>query len=104
MNSTKVIGRRQNSTAVGCDVGGSELDAAVGDRVIAAMRTARTETTLSIQQAALCLGISASTAYRLAEKGRFPVAILRIGGQYKVPSRPLLQALGHGLDDKEAQR
>ena len=103
MSSTKVI-RRRSSTMVKGDDLGTKREVGIEDPSIAAISAARTDLTLSIQQAAVCLGISTSTAYRLAEQDRFPVAILRIGGQYKVPSRPLLQALGHRLDDEEAQR
>lgn len=89
MSSTKVIRRRESSGKSG----GSSWSGA-DETSVAAWSAARNELTLSIQQAALCLGISTSTAYRLADQNRFPVPILRVGGQYKVPSRPLLQSLG----------
>jgi predicted DNA-binding transcriptional regulator AlpA len=51
---------------------------------------------LSLQQAAHKLGIHRSTAYELAKKGppwgahgHFPVPVLRVGEQYKVPREQL---------------
>lgn len=44
---------------------------------------------LTVPQAAKRLGISTSMAYRLIERGDFPVPVLRIGRLIKVPRKPL---------------
>jgi len=50
--------------------------------------------TLSITQAAVVLGLSDRTAYELARQGRFPVRVLRVGQQYRVPGADLRRLLG----------
>ncbi|NLU81620.1 helix-turn-helix domain-containing protein [Rhodococcus sp. HNM0569] len=42
------------------------------------------------------LGISRTTAYKLARAGDFPVKILRFGTTYRVVTADLLDALGEG--------
>ena len=51
-------------------------------------------TTLNIEQAAKMLGISKSAAYVAARTNSLPVATLKIGGRYVVPTKPLLDLLG----------
>lgn len=46
----------------------------------------------SLEEAATFLGISRSTAYRLARSGRFPVRVVEVGGR-RVVSIEALQAL-----------
>lgn len=46
--------------------------------------------------AARALGISKSTAYALAQKGEFPVRIVKIGSRYVVPTADLRALLGMG--------
>lgn len=50
--------------------------------------------TLDIVTAGRMLGIGRTTAYHLARYGQFPVPVLRIGGNYRVPTTPLLTLLG----------
>lgn len=45
-------------------------------------------------------GISQSTSYRLARKGRFPCAVRRVGRSYRVNRTDLLRSLG--VDPREA--
>jgi hypothetical protein len=47
-----------------------------------------------LQTAADILDLPRSTAYDLAHAGQFPVPILRAGSRYRVPTAPLLAALG----------
>lgn len=56
--------------------------------------------TVSLREAAKLLGVSNSTAYAAARNGSFPVPVLKIGGRYAVPAKPLLDALG--LDELPA--
>ncbi|GAA2655586.1 helix-turn-helix domain-containing protein [Paractinoplanes durhamensis] len=39
------------------------------------------------------LGISRNTAYRLARHGAFPLPLIRVGAQYRVPTAALITAL-----------
>lgn len=39
------------------------------------------------------LGISRNTAYRLARHGAFPLPLIRVGVQYRVPTAALIAAL-----------
>lgn len=39
------------------------------------------------------LGISRNTAYRLARRGAFPLPLIRVGAQYRVPTAALIAAL-----------
>ena len=50
--------------------------------------------TLDIVTAGRLLGIGRTTAYQLARNDNFPVPVLRIGASYKIPTAPLLEALG----------
>jgi excisionase family DNA binding protein len=53
--------------------------------------------TVSVELAARLLGVSRSTAYALARQGALTdaVPVLRLGGRrYRVPIRPLAEALG----------
>lgn len=50
--------------------------------------------TVDVPTAADMLGISARQAYALIREDRFPVPVLRLGRSVKVPTRPLLDALG----------
>jgi hypothetical protein len=52
------------------------------------------EPTVSIVKAGELLGIGRTVAYQAAQEDRFPVPILRVGSQWRVPTAPLLQALG----------
>jgi hypothetical protein len=47
-----------------------------------------------LQTAADILDLARSTAYDLAHADQFPVPILRAGSRYRVPTAPLLAALG----------
>jgi hypothetical protein len=50
------------------------------------------------------LGIGRTRAFELARRGEFPVPVLRVGLTYRVPTAPLLKALGVdvGRDDQPA--
>ncbi|WP_024795892.1 helix-turn-helix transcriptional regulator [Tomitella biformata] len=50
--------------------------------------------TTDLQTAARALGIGKSTAYALAQKGEFPVRVIRMGSRYVIPTRELLDLLG----------
>jgi hypothetical protein len=50
--------------------------------------------TTDVATAGEILGIGRSKAYELAKSGEFPVAILRIGRRYLVPTNRLLHLLG----------
>lgn len=47
-----------------------------------------------IQTSNRALGISNSAGYALAQKGEYPVPVLRAGGRYIVPTAGLRAALG----------
>lgn len=48
---------------------------------------------ISLTEAATLLGVGRTTAYKAAREGTFPVPVLRVGGRYVVPTRPLLDCL-----------
>lgn len=50
-----------------------------------------------LRTAAKALGVSKSTAYALAQKGEFPVRVVRIGSRYVVPTAELRSLLGLGV-------
>lgn len=50
--------------------------------------------TTDLVTAGSVLGLSKNTAYRLAEACDFPVRLLRLGAQYRVPVADLLRLLG----------
>jgi hypothetical protein len=56
-------------------------------------------TTVSVEVAGALLGISRTTAYRLASCGEFPVAVLRVGRQLRVPTALLADLLGLRSDE-----
>jgi hypothetical protein len=46
-----------------------------------------------LRTAARILGLSANTAYALAQRGAFPVTVIRAGGQYRVSVPAILAVL-----------
>ena len=60
-------------------------------------------TTVSVEVAGALLGISRTTAYRLVSCGEFPVAVLRVGRQLRVPTVPLANLLGLRQDEVVAR-
>ncbi len=56
-------------------------------------------TTVSVEAAGALLGVSRTTAYRLAACGEFPVPVLRVGRQLRVPTALLADALGLRPDE-----
>jgi hypothetical protein len=50
-----------------------------------------------VETAGQILGIGRTVAYRLAREGSFPAPIRKVGGQYRVPVRGLLDFLD-GVD------
>lgn len=50
--------------------------------------------TVDLQTAAKVLGLGRTKAYELAQRGTFPVRLLRIGQTYRVSSAELLALLG----------
>jgi hypothetical protein len=50
--------------------------------------------TTDVATAGAILGIGRSKAYELAKTGEFPVAIMRIGRRYLVPTSAILGLLG----------
>ena len=55
--------------------------------------------TLTMREAATCLGISKSLAYELANSGSFPVPVLRLGRRMVVPRAALMRLLGTPLNE-----
>lgn len=53
-----------------------------------------TTPTVSLTEAAQLLGIGRSTAYAAARNDEFPVQVIKVGGRYIVPTKPLLDLLG----------
>lgn len=49
--------------------------------------------------AAAIFGLSRATAYDLAKRGQFPVAVLRFGSRYRIPVAAILHALHLPADD-----
>ncbi|BCB86588.1 DNA-binding protein [Phytohabitans suffuscus] len=47
----------------------------------------------NLHTAAQIFGLAMSTAYLLAKRGQFPVPVIRVGTQYRVPVQPILAAL-----------
>lgn len=50
--------------------------------------------TLTVPEVAKLIGISVSSAYAAARDNTFPFPVLKIGGRYVVPRKPLLETLG----------
>lgn len=50
--------------------------------------------TITVVEAAAQMGVSSSSAYAAIKKGDFPVPVIKIGGRYVVPTKPLLDLLG----------
>ncbi|MFD9794374.1 DNA-binding protein [Streptomyces sp. NPDC059070] len=50
--------------------------------------------TVDLPTAARALGICSATGYKLIRLGSFPCPVLRVGGQYRIPTAFLLRALG----------
>lgn len=53
-----------------------------------------TPPTISVSAVAELLGISKSSAYEAARTNNLPTKVLKIGGRYVVPTKPLLEVLG----------
>ena len=49
---------------------------------------------MNIEQVSKLLGISKITAYTAVKEDEFPVPVIKIGGRYVVPTKPLLDLLG----------
>ncbi|WP_317985196.1 helix-turn-helix domain-containing protein [Micromonospora craniellae] len=45
-------------------------------------------------------GLSRATAYELAKRGQFPIAVLRFGSRYRVPVAAILAALHLPVGDE----
>jgi excisionase family DNA binding protein len=65
--------------------------------------TSETTGTVSVEVAARLLGVSRTTAYRLAADGQFPVPVLRVGRSLRVPAALLADALGLRVSDVTQQ-
>nr|WP_080636123.1 helix-turn-helix domain-containing protein [Salinispora mooreana] len=50
--------------------------------------------TTDVATAGSILGIGRSKAYTLAQRGQFPVQVIRVGRSYVVPVRAILELLG----------
>ena len=55
-----------------------------------------TKTLLSVDEAAILLGITRSTAYRAIRTGTFPVPIIKLGGRFRVPRTALMRLIENG--------
>ncbi|WP_194920163.1 helix-turn-helix domain-containing protein [Catenulispora rubra] len=49
---------------------------------------------LDVEEAGALLGIGRTNAYRMVRRGQFPTRVIRIGGQWRVPTADLLHLLG----------
>ncbi|MYR92361.1 MULTISPECIES: helix-turn-helix domain-containing protein [unclassified Streptomyces] len=49
---------------------------------------------VDLRTAARALGICRATAYNLIHRGSFPCPVLRVGGQYRIPTSYLMHTLG----------
>ncbi|MFH9887258.1 helix-turn-helix domain-containing protein [Streptomyces luteogriseus] len=49
---------------------------------------------VDLRTAARAFGICPATAYKLIRLGAFPCPVLRIGGQYRIPTAYMLRTLG----------
>lgn len=58
--------------------------------------------TVNLIEAAALLGIGTSTAYAAAREGALPFPVLKIGGRYVVPTKPLAESLGITLEELHA--
>ncbi|HWC35810.1 MAG TPA: DNA-binding protein [Mycobacteriales bacterium] len=58
--------------------------------------------TTDLVTAGSVLGIGRTVAYELAREDRFPVPVLRLGRQWRVPVAPLLAELGVAADSTDA--
>ena len=58
--------------------------------------------TVSIPEAARLLGIGRTTAYELASRGEFPVPVLRVGRQFRVPLAGMARVLGLTIEEVAA--
>jgi hypothetical protein len=47
-----------------------------------------------LETAGRAYGLGRTTSQQLARNGKFPVPVLRLGTQWRVPTAPLLRALG----------
>lgn len=58
--------------------------------------------TYTLMEAAKLLGIGTSTAYAAAKRNELPVPVIRIGGRYVIPRKPLDELLGITPEPQEA--
>lgn len=49
---------------------------------------------IDLPTAGRALGIGRNKAFELAQRGEFPVRVLRLGNSYRVPTAEVLKALG----------
>ncbi|MFS0695209.1 helix-turn-helix domain-containing protein [Streptomyces nitrosporeus] len=49
---------------------------------------------VDLRTAARALGVCSATGYRLIHRGEFPCPVLRVGGQYRIPTNALMRVLG----------
>lgn len=50
--------------------------------------------TLGVSQVAPLLGVGEDAVYESIKAGSFPVHVLRVGRKIRIPTKPLLEALG----------
>jgi excisionase family DNA binding protein len=58
--------------------------------------------TITLQDAATQLGIGKTNAYALAQRGEFPVPVIRAGRRYVVPREPLERLLAGETSPRDA--
>lgn len=63
---------------------------------------ARAGTTMSVPEAAACMGVTESTAYNLVKAGEFPLPVLRLGRQMRVATAEVRRALGLPIEKASA--
>ena len=61
--------------------------------------SARPSSTVSVEEAGALLGISRTTAYRLAACDEFPVPVIRVGRKLRIPTALLANTLGIPPDE-----
>lgn len=55
--------------------------------------------TLTVEEVAGLIGIGRSSAYAAAREGALPFPVIKIGGRYVIPAKPLAVALGMTIDE-----
>lgn len=58
--------------------------------------------TMTLPEAAACLGVTESTGYILVRDGKFPVPVMRLGHQWRIPTAEVRRVLGLPIEPTAA--